>query len=368
MAVVRISARGAYIHPGPVVRIGRTLERAVCGTHGYDRLVFGGPAIGPAFIAGSEYHDSAGHRADLLAVLVHTGVRDEVIYGCLHRSDSARRGIRSRLILVAPAVLGDDGTVVGCPYHCRGGIAALILFCLRIILEYLAGKQLHASAAVQAARNAADTLSVAVDCAYRSGDVGPVVVGDYGVTVIYEVLASVAAARYADCRKVLVAEVDTAVDNGHNHVGTASGVIVPYGQHINIAAGSIRGRQTSVIIVMPLLVEERIVRHFCRAVDFTWLLHIDHTVNHAEIAGGLCGWDTLVIIKDIPLMEAPRPVSFLPFFVIRIESFRRNDIHSAEHILPVFQTLRRLFGKLDNHSARYHGVSAFLLGSTLCTR
>lgn len=128
MAVVRISARGAYIHPGPVVRIGRTRERAVCGTHGYDRLVFGGPAIGPAVIAGSEYHDSAGHRADLLAVLVHTCVRNEVVYGCLHRSDSARRGIRSRLILVAPTVLGDDGTVVGCPYHCRGGIAALILF------------------------------------------------------------------------------------------------------------------------------------------------------------------------------------------------------------------------------------------------
>ena len=71
-----------------------------------------------SLVAGGEDHDSAFHRAGLLAVLVNAGVLDEVVDGASQsRERAARPSVPAELLVVAPAVLADDRPVVGGIFH-----------------------------------------------------------------------------------------------------------------------------------------------------------------------------------------------------------------------------------------------------------
>ena len=71
-----------------------------------------------SLVAGGEDHDSAFHRAGLLAVLIHAGVLDKIVDGTPEsRERAACPSVPAELLVVAPAVLADDRPVVGGILH-----------------------------------------------------------------------------------------------------------------------------------------------------------------------------------------------------------------------------------------------------------
>ncbi len=116
---VGITSWSTDINPLTIVRIICTRIVSSERTYGYTRLIFGRPTIWPRIIAGSKYYNSTFHRAvrKLVSVFITTGIFDEIVDGRLHASDRTVLGFLWSLIIITPAVLRNNGTMICPPHH-----------------------------------------------------------------------------------------------------------------------------------------------------------------------------------------------------------------------------------------------------------
>ena len=265
------TARSGHVDPLRKVRV---IALAIVGRqcrHGKHPLVTGGiAAVVALLVAGREDHDAALHRPDLHAVLVETGVFDEIVDGILgdfgHLVD----------VGVSPAVLTDDGSRVGAVFE-RHDLVAVVV---PVLGEHLAADYPHAGVPAATAGDTANADTVAVLGSDRSSDVRamfdrrdvvrshrisrgidevPAVdVVDIAVPVIVHTLFAVELGPVADIAdEVFVRIVDASVHDRHDHV-VRSGGHLPRPKQIDVGSGDGIGHR-SVVGIVPLLRKPRIV-------------------------------------------------------------------------------------------------------------
>ena len=370
-----IAARGADIHPLPVVGIIGAGELGADGTD-RDHLVIGGrPGHLVILIACGEEDEAALHRAvrPLVALLVTAGILHEIVDGRAHGADRTFFGFFLSLIHIAPAVVGDDGTVVGGPDHGIVGISLDGLLRVgRILAEDGAGEDAHAALAVVAAGNAADANPVVADRTDHAGHVRTMVAGRDGVAhvTVDKALAAVSAARDAGCGQVGMVQLHAFVDHGHDHVGSAGRVVRPHRLDIEVTAGGIGGSQAAVIVQGPLLRGHRIIEIGGLADPAFRLCKHDpgqgqHTVG--RLGGRLCG---RVILDAVPAVEPGGAVARLPFAAVGEDPLHGGDAEALEHRGHGARLgggagsdrCGRLLVKLDNQGAGNQGGRLFLHG------
>ena len=176
VAFLVVSARRGDVHPLTVAGIVGAVVIRSNGADCHGTFIIGGCAEFDILIARREDDQAACHRTDLESVFIHAGVGVEIV-------DGHAVGVGHVVdLFIAPAVLGDDGAVVGTPFDGAGAVAAALF----AVLEDLRRHQPDTgnSFGIVAAGDAADAFPIVVDRGNRAGYMGAVLaLDDIGAAV-----------------------------------------------------------------------------------------------------------------------------------------------------------------------------------------
>ena len=206
--------------------------------------------VGNAVVARGKNDDAAFHGTCLIAVLIAPGILDKIVDGRFTRLRQVRKTGD-----ISPAVLADDGPMVGRPDHDlldRRGIASRFV-------ENLATHQPHtASGRSVAPRDAADADAVVVDGADRACDMRAVAAGSDLRIMAAEVVAAGALSVAPDIRcQIGMRIVDAAVHHGDDDV-FMSGADAPCRKNVEVGHGR-RSDRSAHPVVNPLIDQQRII-------------------------------------------------------------------------------------------------------------
>ena len=191
-----VSAGSNYISPVTVAGVVGTRVVGSYRSHGNNGFIVSRVGIRHVVVTCCEdYHASLHGRIRLLIPLViASGVLDEIIYSLLKRIGycgilqvlklvAGNLSVIIVVVVISPAILGDDCTVVGRPFDGIRGIGPKA-FLGRIGREYLAGHKAHSghSPFSIASGYSANSDGVVVYCSDSTGHVSAMVVGVYGST------------------------------------------------------------------------------------------------------------------------------------------------------------------------------------------
>ena len=206
--------------------------------------------VGNAVVARGKNDDAALHGTCLIAVLIAPGILYKIVDGRFARLRQVRKTGD-----ISPAVLADDGPMVGRPDHDlldRRGIASRFV-------ENLATHQPHtASGRSVAPRDAADADAVVVDGADRTCDMRAVAAGSDLRIMAAEVVAAGALSVAPDIRcQIGMRIVDAAVHHGDDDV-FMSGADAPCRKNVEVGHGR-RSDRSAHPVVNPLIDQQRII-------------------------------------------------------------------------------------------------------------
>ena len=230
-----ISARSRHIHPVSIIGVIRCLvvRRYRCDRYAF--LVSGRVIVTEGRVPGRKYHDTSGHRTDLIPILVHSCILNEVVNGFPIRF---RNGSDSR-IFVAPAVLSNHGSMIRRPFHGLGATTA------GIALKYLTGHQLYSRYApgIIASSYSTDSYTVVIDCGNSTGHMSTVILRNNGEIVVDEIITVDLVTRFIRVmphvgRQILMVIVNAAIDDSHDNILASDGDVFPYGNDIDISSWS----------------------------------------------------------------------------------------------------------------------------------
>ena len=280
-----------------------------------------------ALVAGCEEDQAALHRPRLVAVRVRAGVLDEVVDGVAERGLGIVEPVGSggslfvAVVIIPPAVVGNDGAVVGRP-HKGGGIVALVI---TFGSEDVAGHDTYAAHAVHAAGDTAHADAVVVDGGDGAGHVRAMLVDEQLVRIISldEVAASFLR-RQHDAEHVLVVGLDAAVNDGDDDVAGAAGVVPPDRFDVDVRARDEVGRYAAVVDVVPLFRQMRVVED--RAALLFGLEHDGfHIRQCAEVLAGFGAGHGRVVADPVPAVQAGGAVARLEFAGVREHALQGAD-------------------------------------------
>ena len=263
-----VSTGGCDIHPVPPVGIGCLAARCTVGAYGNDGVIRHQGVIVVVVVAGGKEHHAAFHGRirQLVAVVVTTGVFDEIVNGCLEFRQVVNGigtvdgvffvGLVTVVIQVrgeAPAALHNYGTVVCAVRH--GGI---VVRQVAVHIRNLAGHYLHAgnTGCSVTAGQARHALSVVADGGDGTRHVRTVTLGGHhGRGVVVEVIASAAVGIAGNevGRQVLVVHIHAFVHHGDNHLAVAHCEFIPNPLYVDVGLG-IAG-----VYKVPLAAEKGVV-------------------------------------------------------------------------------------------------------------
>ena len=200
-------------------------------------------------------------------------------------------------IVIAPAVVGYNGTVVGCPFN--GLRVPAITSGAKHLTGNNGGASLSGSSVT--AGNAGNTDSVVVNGSNGAGYMGSVFSGFYAGGSVAEVIA---VGQIHMGRQVFVGEVHAGINYGHHNVGVSGGEVVPNGKCIHIGPGN-GTLDTSGVYITPLLGIIRVVEEGGGLLlDATGTFHRFHTGNLCQGGFSLGGRNRSLIAYFVPFVKA----------------------------------------------------------------
>ena len=192
--------------------------------------------------------------------------------------------------------------------------------------ENRAGHQADSAFPIAPAGNTGNELTVVVDGADGARSMGAVIVARDVVRrkVVDENFASVAASRQGHAAQVRVREVDSAINDGHDHFAAASGEFLPYRLDVDVHALFEIRAQRSVIDIVPLLLHIGIVEIGAPGLA-EGHLHELHARQRSQIRPRLGNRDGRVILDAVPAVQAGSPVFRFKLTGIREHPLRGHD-------------------------------------------
>ena len=346
MRADNVAARRAEVHPVSVVGEAGPAAGNRRGSDGETGLVVGRAAVGDVLITGGEYDQTALHQAarQLVAVVVAARVLDEIVDGARDRVvlDILVRGaggrqfgagdhpVVVRVEVVPPAVGGDQGPLVRGFLDSRLEIAAPVpgVGAGADGVEALLGEEADApsSLGVIAAGNAGYADTVVAHCGNRSGDVRSVVMSD---DVRGPGHVALVAGGEAVPRQVGMVQVDTAVNDGDDHVRIADRIVLPDFLDVDVLAG-IPG------VVEPPHVPPVLV--IGREGGLEGLLDHFHARKGLESARGPRGGHVLGVADLVPAVQALLPRPGFELAGEGEEPFHRFDTQFVHQAVEAFRT------------------------------
>ena len=276
---VIITTRGRHIHPGTITGI---VCRLIVDTHRSNRhnaLVSSGEerciTLTVSLIAGREDHKATGHRSFLnRSILIHAGIVNEIIHRLFQRRENTVPITLRERRCITPTVLADYGTVVGSVLECTGNIVGRSTV---VAIKHAQAHDTHTVVRTRTARYTTDADTVVVYGRNRSGNVRSVVIGAEITAravaeVVAEIVVHITVAVIIDTGRtvhfglvephvvieVFVVIIHRTVDNRNDHV-TRPLLTLPCRYRINIGAGNSLRDQASVVLIVPLQIEHRVI-------------------------------------------------------------------------------------------------------------
>ena len=221
-----IATRGCNVYPVSVIRVISLSSVGADGSDGYNPGITGRRAPGITVITGREKADTARHRTCLFTVGVHPCIGIEIIDGRLQcRGIFSFIGLQIGFMpfpgfftvigtirigeIISPAIVAENGTVIGRPFDGSFKTAAAI------VRKNLAGHDLDTlnSFCSVTTGHSGNSDSIVVDSGDRAGHMGAMFIGSDIIALRYEIVTG----RYIDVSsQIFMIELDTAVDDGDN--------------------------------------------------------------------------------------------------------------------------------------------------------
>ena len=315
IASVGIATGSAYIHPVAVICVGRALSGGAEGAHGNHFVVHRGLGFLPAVVACGENNEAAFHGAGLVALLVGSGIADEIIDSEAIGVGRGGRNVMQTVVFDIPTVVEDDCSVIRRPDNGVVWVAAVPI----IRSDALTVQDAYSASSVLASGDAANAFAIVVYAGDDACHVGAVPLGldiiRIGGCGAQERFAAVGAGGDDHSGQVGMGVIYAGVHNSNNHVAAPGGEIVPDRNYVDVGFFSEFGEQCAVVEEMPLAVSVWIVEG-----DAVW--NASGNALEVEYSGDGCQFpfrpgegDLLVPADEV---QAVKPGGTVALFELRV--------------------------------------------------